>query len=279
MRRLWWPCLWLGLIACQSAPQVRGQLEQPTLPDEKLEVLSQTLTDCAVKYSGTLASPEVELQLQKAVIEFVVDGVVLNTREQTLAVTVPAGGTHAFEFEETYTYVKDLEALTALDDRGGSMLLALRGVLVGSLQTPQGPQPVQLPFAKSKALRTPRLPKVKVIDLEAGRFSQSEVQVTFHVGVVNPNPFEILMTGLTYQAVLANKKIAESFVGKGERVAAASTGVFDVAVTMNEETYGPEVKAVIKSLVVPYVLTGTLSTSLTRAPLDARGEIRLRSSN
>ncbi len=266
-------------VGCKSGPDVRGEVAPPTLPSEELSVVSQSLTDCTLRYSGTLESADVELTLQRASIEFVVDGVVLNKREQTLVLAVPAGSPRTFELDESFTYVKDLEALNAMDTRGGSMLVAMRGVLSGTIQTPNGPQIVQLPFARSKELRTPRLPKVKVIDLEAGRFSESEVQVTFHVGVVNPNPFEVLMTGLSYQAVLGGKKVAESFVGKGERVAPASTGVFDVTVALNEETYGPEVKALIKSLLVPYALTGKMTTVLTSAALDARGEIKLRSSN
>lgn len=269
----------LAVAACKSGPEARTDLAQPTLPKEELQVLKQTLTDCAVRYAGTLESADLDFTVQKARIEFVVDGQVINQREQTLVVSVPAGTTHEFSFEETFTYVKDEEALKVMDERGGSMLVALRGTLIGSTQGPDGPKLVELPFAKSKELRTPRLPKVKVIDLEAGRFSDSEVQVTFHVGVVNPNPFEILMTSLSYQAVLGGKKVSEATLGKGERVAPASTGVFDVTIALNEETYGPEVKPLIKSLLVPYVLSGTMTTALTQAPLDARGEIKLRSTN
>ncbi len=268
----------VAVTACKSGPEVR-EPGAPTLLSEELTVTNQTLTDCSLKYSGRLESPDVELTLQNATIELVVDGVVLNKREQTLVLAVPAGSPRQFEFDEMFTYVKDAAALEALDTRGGSMLVAMRGVLNGTIQTPSGPQIVQLPFARSKELRTPRLPRVKLLDFEAGRFSESEVQVTFHVGVVNPNPFEVLMTGLSYQAVLGGKQVAQSFVGKGERVAPASTGVFDVAVALNEETYGPEVKGLIKSLVVPYSLTGKMTTVLSTAELDARGEIKLRSSN
>jgi len=52
-----------------------------------------------------------------------------------------------------------------------------------------------------------------------------------------------------------------------------------VAITLNEETYGVEVKPLIKSLLVPYSLTGTVTTPLSSAALDSRGEIKLRSTN
>lgn len=269
--------LWVLLCACQSAPAVRD-VAPPSLPTETLEVLGQTLTDCTVKYVGTVQSPERDLTLHQAMVEFVVDGKVLNSTEQALSVLVPAGTTHELSFEKTFACVKDADALTA-PDASGPMLVALRGVLNGSVNTPAGPFEVHLPFARSKELRRPRLPKVKLVDFEAGRFSEREVQVLFHLGVVNPNPFELLLTGLRYQAMLAGKPVSEGFIGKGERISAASTGVFDVTAVLNEQTYGPEVKQVIKSLVVPYVLTGEATTALTRTPLDARGEIRLRSTN
>lgn len=247
------------------------------MQNQSLQVVSQSLSDCTVKLNGTLESPELELNIHKAIIELVVDGAVLNKREEDYSVTVPAGESRPIELQETLTYVKDEAELTALDTRGGTLLVAVRGQLVGSLKSSDGPRLVQIAFAHSKDLRTPRLPIVKLIDLEAGRYSESEVQVLFHVGVVNPNPFDILMTGLSYEAVLGGKKVAESFIGKGERVSAASTGVFDVQAVLNEETYGVGVKPLIKSMVVPYSLTGTATTALSNATLKATGDIKLRS--
>ncbi len=263
--------------ACKSAPDLAGDTAQPAVPNQSLQVVSQTLSDCTVKLSGTLESPDLELTVHKAIVELVVDGVVLHTREEDFKVIVPAGESRPVDLPETFTYVKDRAELIALDARAGSMLVTVRGQLVGSLKGADGVRPVQIAFAHSKDLRTPRLPKVKLVDLEAGRFSESEVQVLFHVGVVNPNPFDIMLTGLSYEAVLGGKKIAESFVGKGERVSAASTGVFEVQVALNEETYGAAVKHLIKSMVVPYSLTGKATTALSDATLEAKGEIKLRS--
>ncbi len=272
----------LTMVAgCQTAPQLRtDEGLAPTLPSESIELLAQTLTDCTVRYTGMLQAADLDVTLQKAIIELVVEGEVVSKREQTLVVELAAGSSHVVTFDQTFTYVKDADALEAMEGKGKTLLVSMRGVLMGSVKTADGaPQVVQVPFARGKELRTPRPPQIKVIDFEAGRFSDSEVQVLFHVGVVNSNPFDILLTGLTYTVTLAGKKVAEAHVGKGERVSAASTGVFDVSVTMNEETYGPEVKAIIKSLIVPYILSGELTTALSTAQLDVRGEIKLRSTN
>ncbi len=265
-------------VACKTAPETRSEVPAPTLPTETLTVVNQTLTDCSLKYTATIAT-EAALTLTGAVFEVVADGQVVSQQRVSLSVFVAPGDPKEFSFEAPLTYVKDPELLKTMDVKGGSMLLAVRGDLVGTITAGDGPHELKVPFARSREVRTPRLPKVKVVDFEAGRFSESEVQVLFHVGVVNPNPFEVMITGLSYEAVLAGKKVGDGFVGKGERVAPASTGVFDVALTLNEETFGPDVKALIKSLSVPYVLTGTMTTSVSSAPLEARGDIKLRQSN
>ncbi len=271
----------LWVLSCKSAPPPVADVPIPTVPNEELVVVTQNLTDVSVKYTGTVEAGAQDVRLTKAVYEFVVDGQVLNSDESALDVKIAQGQSQPFSIEHGFTYVKDTDALKAMDARGGSILLSLRGKVLATLTIPaQGEAPavtktVELPFARAKEVRTPRLPHLKLVDFEAGRFSESEVQVLFHLGVVNPNPFPITVTGLPYQIELAGKKIADATIGAGEKVTNASTGVFDVSVTMNEETHGKDVKKLIKGLIVPYAVTGTLKTAMYDEPLEAKGEIKL----
>jgi hypothetical protein len=271
----------LAGAACQSAPTVRDEAAPPTLPLQDFQVVSQSLTDCAVKFSGTVEAATEAFTVEKAVFEFVVDGAVLKQGELPLNLKVEPGGKADFTIDERFTYVKDEAELRALDARGGSLLVALRGQVVlrvavpGEGQTPASTRTLELPFARAKDVRTPRLPHLKLVEWEGGRFSETEVQVVYHLGVVNPNPFAVSMQGLDYAITLAGKEVAKGTIGAGEKVSPASTGVFDVTAMLNEGTHGPEVKKLIKGLVLPYTLGGTLRAALYTEALAAKGEVKL----
>jgi LEA14-like dessication related protein len=281
-RRLAFAALLSSLAACKTAPEVRPEGAPPTLPHEDFVVVTQSLTSVDVRYTGTVRAGDSAVTLQKALWEFVVDGAVRRSGEKPLNLPVAAGATATFSLEESLTYVKDEEELRALDSRGGSQLLALRGVLVlaeavpASGDAPATTRAVELPFARSREVRTPRLPHVKLVEFEAGRFSEVEVQAVFHVGVVNPNPFQISLSGLDYVVTMAGKEVSKGTMGAGERVLPASTGVFDITATLNEETHGKDAAKIVKSLTVPYTLTGTMRTQLYSEPLEAQGVIKLK---
>jgi LEA14-like dessication related protein len=276
--------LLLCLAGCATAPAVAPEVAAPTLPGQELQVVSQSLTECTVKFDGVVQADAQAVKLEKARWEFVVDGAVVKSGELALGASVNPGEKAEFSLAQTVTYVKSAEELRAMDTRGGSLLLAVRGAVVATVtqpavgEAPATTKTVELEFARSKEVKTPRLPHVKVVDFEAGRFSESEVQAVFHVGVVNPNNFTLTMTGLKFALSLGDKQVSEGTLGAGDRVAPASTGVFDVTGTMNEETHGKDVKKLIKGLNVPYVLTGTLSTPLYDEALESKGDIKLTAS-
>lgn len=254
--------LLLCLAGCKTAPEV-VPVAAPTLPEQDFVIVTQSLTSVEVKYTGTVQA-EGAYTLDHAAWEFVVDGAVKRSGDTKLSGTT-------FELSERLEYVKDEEELKAMDARGGSLLLALRGTLFVSV----GDQHFEVPFAKAKEVRTPRLPHLKLNEVDAGRFSEVEVQATFRLGVVNPNPFELSLTGVDYAISMAGKELTKGTVGKGDRVSPASTGVFEVTATMNEETHGKDAAKIVKSKVVPWVLKGTLTTPLSSETLDTTGEIKL----
>ena len=269
----------LFLASCKTA-EPRPQAAPPVVAAEDFQIVTQTLTDCAVKYTGTVEATAEPVTVEKAVFEFVVDGKVLKSGEKRLGVEIAAGAKADFSLEESFTYVKDVEDLKAMDARGGSILMALRGNLVVQVKhTGEDGKvtssPLQLAFARSREVRTPRLPHLKLQELEAGRFSESEVQITFHLAVVNPNPFVLSMSSLDYVVTVAGKEVANASQGKGDKVSPASTGVFDVQVTVNEETHGKDVQKLIKGLKLPYTVKGKLTAALYEEPLEASGEVKL----
>lgn len=259
----------LVLAGCQA--EVKPDAKAPELKDQELTVLSQSLTEFHLKLTGKLECAEA-CSATRAKYELVVDGKVASSGEAPVSLSVPAGGSAVWTLDQTSAYVKDAEELKAMDARGGSLLTALRGKLFVT----QGTKTHELDFARSREVRVPRLPHVKFQELEAGRFSEDEAGVTYHIGVVNPNPFEIKVSQIKYEVQVAGKKVSEGVIGKAERVSPSSTGVFDLETHVDASTHGDaEVKKLIKSQTLPYVITGEMTAELFSETFEFKGDVKL----
>lgn len=256
-----------ALAACKTAaPAPTGPA--PELPVQDL-VVSQSLTDFAVKFVGKVQGPD-GAQLEKAAWELVIDGKVVSKGDAPLSGAL-AGGTADVAFSVSSKYVSSAEELKAMDERGGSLLVALRG----TLHLKSGDAKLTAPFARSREVRTPRLPHMKMQELEGARFNEAEAGITFHLGVFNPNPFEISVSKIEYDVQVAGKPVEKGVIGKGERVNPASTGVFDVEVKVEEATHGKDVLKLIKSQVLPYVVKGQLEADLFTEAFEFKGDLKL----
>ncbi|WP_164007667.1 LEA type 2 family protein [Pyxidicoccus trucidator] len=259
--------LTLGL-GCASAPT------KPTSPAvltaQETTVLSQALTEAAVRYRAQVASPGPAV-VERADYELVSNGEVVKTGSAKLDVRLEPGIPADITFEERAPYVKNAEDLARLSAQGGTLLLALRGTLV----VRSGEQEEKLPFAASRAARVPRLPTVVVEELDGARYSPEEVQLNVRLGVRNPNPFPLKLEGLTFQVAVAGKTLESGTVAQADSVAASATGVYPVEVAVTKDTWGPDVKALISKGVLPYGVTGELTGPLLRVPYSLTGEVKL----
>jgi LEA14-like dessication related protein len=264
----------LALVACKD--EVKPDAKAPELKNQELQVLSQSLTEFKLKLDGKLACAEA-CSAVRAKFELVVDGKVVHSGEQQVSLSVPAGGEADFSLEQSSQYVTSADELKAMDTRGGSLLAAIRG----KLYVKQGERTHEVDFARSREVRVPRLPHVKFQELEAGRFSEDEAGVTFHIGVFNPNPFEIRVSQIKYAVTIAGKPVgdANAVIGKAERVSPSSTGVFDIETHVDASTHGDaDVKKLIKSKVLPYVITGEMTAELFSETFEFKGEVKLNAS-
>lgn len=261
----------LCLLAGCATQEVKKAVPPPELPDQDLKVLSQSLTDFNVAVQSKLTCSEA-LTLKKATYELVIDGKVVNSGEKPLTGSCAPDAPGAFSVDYKGKYVLNAEELKAMDGRGGSLLIALRGKAF--FDGPSGP--VSIDYAHSRELRVPRLPHPRFQEVEAGRSADDEAVINFRIGVYNPNPFEVLVNSITYDVQIAGKKVSDGVIGKGERVSAASTGVFDVEAKVGADTHGDkEVRALIKSRVLPYTITGEMKADLFSEPYDFKGNINL----
>ncbi len=259
----------LFALACKSTPEP-GPEKQAALTAQELQVAEQNLTNFRVRFVGQLQSP-VEATVEKAQYELVVEGKVVKSGEAPLNVPLTPDAPASITVEETGQYVASKEELQALSETGGALLVALRGKLL----VRRGGKVDAIDFARSRDVRVPRMPTVKLHDLDAGRFSAEEAQIYFRLGVVNPNPFPVKMSGLTYQVLIAGKPMGDGTLGSGEKVDASSTGVFDLQVVLTKDSYGPDIVKMIKSLRIPYELKGELKGDLLGEPYEIKNEIKL----
>ncbi|MHB8874103.1 MAG: LEA/WHy family protein [Myxococcaceae bacterium] len=260
----------LLLAGCKTGPETKPAGPAPEFASQELIIAEQGLTEFTVRFEGMVKSTDAA-KLEKAVYELVVDGKVVKSGELPLGLEVAAGGNTPFQLEQTSKYVATAEDLKAMDTRGGSLLTALRGKL--TVKSAGGT--AVLEFAKSREVRVPRLPHVKLHELDAARYGADEASATFFLGVDNPNPFPVKLSGLDYKVTIGGKQMADGTRGSGEKVAAGSTGVFEVQVAVNKETFGPEVDKLIKTLTLPYVVTGSLKGDLLDEPYELKGDIKL----
>ncbi|MBK7860940.1 MAG: LEA type 2 family protein [Archangiaceae bacterium] len=264
-------CL-LAAAACKE--EVKPDAKAPELKNQELQVLSQSLTEFKLRFGGHLECAEA-CSATRAKFELVVDGKVVSSGEQPVSLSLQANTGADWAMEQTSQYVASADELKAMDSRGGALNSALRGKLFVT----QGSRTYEVDFARARDVRVPRLPHVKFQELEAGRFDEGEAGVTFHIGVYNPNPFEIRVTQLKYVVTIAGKPVTDTTAGKAERVSPASTGVFDLETHVDASTHGEaEVKKLIKSKVLPYVITGEMTAELFSETFEFKGDVKLNAS-
>jgi LEA14-like dessication related protein len=255
--------------ACKTA-EVRPDVPPPTFPTLELAVASQSLTDFKVRLTAKVESSE-PVRLEKADYELVVDGRVVKSGSAPMSVAVAPGSPGEVLLEQGATYVVHPVEGDSPPPEGTQFLAALRGNFIFRA----GEKTVTVPFARSREIREPRTPRMKLSEIKAARYAENESEVTLRLGVQNPNPYEIAISSLKYTVTIAGKPVADNSVGQGERVSAAGTAVFDAQIMVNETTHGKDVVKLIKSLTLPYVVSGKLLTGKSDVDFNFNGDLKL----
>ncbi len=260
----------LLLPGCASAPPKPAG--EPSLLKQDLQVASQDLTQVALRLQGELSHPSAAT-LESAQWELVSDGQVVQRGESALGTPLAPGAPTPFSFEVARPYVQSAEALRALSQKQGSLLLALRGTL---RVRPTGAESAQsVDFAASRAVRMPHLPAVRVERLDAARYGPEELTLTVGLGVDTPNPFPLRLSGLKWALGVKGKGLAEGNALRRDSVGPASTAVYDVEASVTKESYGPDVATLLRSATLPYTLEGTLEGEGFSIPFSLTGEVNL----
>jgi len=258
------------VTGCASTPPASGPVGPASLEAQETTVASQALTEVTLRYGGQLTSPGPAV-LEKADYELVSDGQVVEKGSAPLGVALAPATPTPFSFQAQAAYVRSAEDLRALSERGGTLLVALRGTLT----VRAGDAVRTLPFAASKPVRVPRLPVVRLESLDGARYSADQVDLMLRLGVQNPNPFPLRLEGLTWALTVGGRKLGEGTQGKADTVDAAATGVYPVEVAVTRETWGQDVRGLIATGTLPYVVAGELTGPLVRVPYSLAGDVKL----
>ncbi|WNG50112.1 LEA type 2 family protein [Archangium minus] len=257
------------VTGCASTPS-SAPMGPVSLGAEETRVTSQGLTEMQLSYAGQLTSSGPAV-LEKADYELVSDGQVVEKGSAPLGVTLSPNAPTPFSFQADAAYVRTPEDLRALSERGGTLLVALRGTL-----TVRSGEAVQtLPFAASRQVRVPRLPVVKLEGLDGARYSEEKVDLMVRLAVENPNPFPLRLEGLSWALTVGGRKLSEGTQGKYDTVDAAATGVYPLEVAVTKETWGQDVRALIAKGTLPYEIAGELTGPLVRVPYSLSGDVKL----
>ena len=262
------PAVLAFTVGCVHVPV---ESSGPTLAEQDLAVMSQHLTEFQLKLVGRVACTA-QCSVTRAEYEWVIDGKVMSTDQRNFNATPGTADATSFSIVQTAPFAKTADELKALDARGGTQVATLRGKVF----VVQNERTYALDFARSKEVRLPRLPHIKLLDFDAGRYSENEAGVIFHIGVVNANPFDVPVAAIEYTAAVAGKTLNEGVLAKGERVAQASTGAFDIEVRIDSTTFGDtEARKLIKSRVLPYSIKGRMTSELFVEDFEFKGDVKL----
>jgi LEA14-like dessication related protein len=265
-RSLLLPCA-LTLVACASAPKVVKPATPAVVEPGSLEFGDAGLEGFTATLDLQLQSPGTPATVRSVKSELVVEGKVVASKEEPATLVLVPGATGTLPVVYPASYAPRSEDAP----RGGSQLVAVRGTVTldreGFEET--------LPFARSREIRLPRQPTVSLRSVDGARYAPDNAVFTAYLAVTNPNPFPARIEEVRYKANFGGKEMTEGRVGRAALLAAATTDIYELPVTLSTETYGPEVVQLIKGLVIPYRIEGELVGQGLGVPFTLEGEVRL----
>ena len=260
------PCA-LVLGACAGAPKVVKPATPAAVTADSLEFSDADLKGFKATLALRVESPGTPATVRSVKSELVVEGEVVATREEPATLTVEPGAAAALSVSYEARYAPRPEDAPP----GGTQLVAVRGTVT----LDRGGFEETVPFARSREIRLPRQPTVSLRSVEGARYAADRAVFTAYLAVTNPNPFPARIEEVRYKATFGGKDMSEGRVGRAALLAEASTDTYEVPVTLDAETYGPEVVALIRGLVIPYRIEGQLVGEGLDVPFTLQGEVRL----
>lgn len=170
------------------------------------------------------------------------------------------------EFTSVIPFPEEQERFMAVLERG-TLPLLIKGVVTFD----EGPS---VSFERNGAVATPSFPTFVVHDAQAARYGEEGVDVTFFLRLVNENPFAVTIGDVQYAITIEGREAKSEQGAIGVRLTQGAAQEFEVGITIDEATFG-DVKAVLRSGIVRYAVTGRVSVGPYEQPYVHEGQIVL----
>jgi len=253
---------------CRSTPEAKKS-QNPILTYLDLEVVDQGFNEYRVRLEGEVISPDAAV-LQSAQYEVLEDGKVVKRGEEPLREPMNPDETSIFHFEQTARF----SSPTPTPATGTQTDLALVAVR-GKLAIDRKGQREEVEYAISREVHRPRLPFISLREVDAARYSGSEVALTVRLGAVNPNAFPVPLKNLTYNLFVGGKQMGSGTLAQGDTLDASSTAIYEIPVSIAPQTYGSDATPLIQTRSLPCRITGTLRGQSFDSPFALTTEVKL----
>lgn len=257
---------------CRSAPEAKKS-QTPILTYLDLEVVDQGFNEYRVRLEGEVTSPEAAV-LQSAQYEILEDGKVVKRGEEPLREPMNPDETSIFHFEQTARFSSSAPAALATGAATDLALVAVRG----KLAIDRKGQREEVEYAISREVHRPGLPFIRIRDVDAARYSESEVALTVRLGAVNPNAFPVPLKNLAYDLFIGGRQMGSGTLAQGDTLDASTTALYEIRVSITPQTYGPDATALIQTRSLPCRITGSLRGQSFESPFALTAEVKLNAS-
>lgn len=257
----------LALVLACAAAEAPPPAEQPGLAGVTLRTASQTLSSYTVVVTAAVTNPRpVALQLTKATYVLTADDQPVREGEAPLEVVLAPGEGASVDVPVAVEYAPTLADFESGED-------AIRVVFDGRIFGRYGDEQVEVPVVRAGAVRSPRLPQVKLGTPDAARQRIDAIAGAFFVDVANENPFEVKVKRLDYVLEVEGNELSAGSVGNNATIPPSSTTEYEVDVGLTEETV-PGIAGLMKDKnALDYRVHGALWVGDLKIPYDLKSQI------
>ncbi len=118
-------------------------------------------------------------------------------------------------------------------------------------------------------------PSVTVQDLQLRSVSLADMELDFILGIDNPNPMGIAMSGLSYRLELQERPLFEGKTQERVKVAANGSSRVTLPFKLSYEDLAGGFDAIMNNKSLPYSLSGNVDLGLFSLPYSRKGELKL----
>lgn len=118
-------------------------------------------------------------------------------------------------------------------------------------------------------------PSVSVQNLQLRSVSLADMEVDFILGIDNPNPMGIAMSGLSYRLELEDRPLFEGKTQERVKVAAHGRSNVTLPFKFSYEDLAGGFDAIMNNKSLPYKLTGNIDLGLFSLPYSHSGQLKL----